>query len=375
MHLCHCHCTTLKLYAACNCQEAQGNEPNMSGDGGDSSSQDPLVGFRVLRRFAGFGEFWGSIVGSRHIDGARNWYRVDYDDGDSEEYNLKEVQRMAEYACAKAAHDPQGLSDRAEPLARALSGLAEDQGEAPAEPVSGRTLAAAAPPVSSQLGQQEARSALGCGDMFGQRKVEVNLLGMGFPASAVKVRRGAGACPSARVSIIAPFSYAPQYLPCSFVQDALAKHGADQNKCVALLFGASACGRVSCRCALSPPLRVSKVRGAPLDADRGAIEHAARGQGHGRGLLLVECAEARCKGPFRRREGKGAGNKQEKRRQGRHSRLRARSHAKLCGRKKRAARWRARGAGRRGGGRRGGGGAVSVRPLRDSHHRGRPSAL
>ena len=32
---------------------------------------------------AGFGEFWGIR--------ARNWYRVDYDDGDSEEYNLREV--------------------------------------------------------------------------------------------------------------------------------------------------------------------------------------------------------------------------------------------------------------------------------------------
>ena len=56
----------------------------MSGDGvAAPDTEDALVGFRVLRRFAGFGEFWGIR--------ARNWYRVDYDDGDSEEYNLREV--------------------------------------------------------------------------------------------------------------------------------------------------------------------------------------------------------------------------------------------------------------------------------------------
>ena len=56
----------------------------MSGDGlATPDTEDALVGFRVLRRFVGFGEFWGIR--------ARNWYRVDYDDGDSGEYNLREV--------------------------------------------------------------------------------------------------------------------------------------------------------------------------------------------------------------------------------------------------------------------------------------------
>ena len=67
-------------------------------------TEDALVGFRVLRRFAGFGELWGTI-GRVPAHGARNWYQVD-DDDDSEEYNLREVQRIAEYACSKAAHHP-----------------------------------------------------------------------------------------------------------------------------------------------------------------------------------------------------------------------------------------------------------------------------
>ena len=77
----------------------------MSGDG--VATEDALVKFRVLRRFAGFGEFWGTI-GRVPAHLARNWYRVDYDDDDSEEYNLREVQRKAEYACSKAAHHPAG---------------------------------------------------------------------------------------------------------------------------------------------------------------------------------------------------------------------------------------------------------------------------
>ena len=69
----------------------------MSGDGiAAPDTEDALVMFRVLRRFAGFGKFWGTI-GRVPAHGARNWYRV-------EEYNLREVQRKAEYACSKAAH-------------------------------------------------------------------------------------------------------------------------------------------------------------------------------------------------------------------------------------------------------------------------------
>ena len=111
-----------------------------------------MVGMRVLRRFAGFGEFWGTVSGFREVDKGRFWfhpkhflcnfsstlpdilwtqfshwhnrylmskifihqpltislcilllsrrslfifihrYRVDYDDGDSEEYNLRDLQ-------------------------------------------------------------------------------------------------------------------------------------------------------------------------------------------------------------------------------------------------------------------------------------------
>ena len=52
---------------------------------------DPLLGMRVLRRFAGFGEFWGIITFRRSPGPGRTWYKVEYDDGDSEEYNLKDI--------------------------------------------------------------------------------------------------------------------------------------------------------------------------------------------------------------------------------------------------------------------------------------------
>ena len=48
----------------------------MSGDGvAAPDTEDALVGFRVLRRFAGFGEFWGTI-GRVPAHLARNWYRA-----------------------------------------------------------------------------------------------------------------------------------------------------------------------------------------------------------------------------------------------------------------------------------------------------------
>ena len=73
-------------------QEVKLTPGPISGDGvAAPDTEDALVKFWILCRFAGFGEFWGTIVGCRRIDGARNWYRVDYDDGDSEEYNLREV--------------------------------------------------------------------------------------------------------------------------------------------------------------------------------------------------------------------------------------------------------------------------------------------
>jgi hypothetical protein len=194
----------------------------MSGASGGAPSEDPLLGFRVLRRFAGFGEFWGTIIASRRIDGARHWYRVDYDDGDSEEYNLREVQRMAEYACSKQAHDPQGppkCGKGTEALAKAAQGLAalEDEasgqpsasgaaagGSAPGGEVTGRargSLAASSsallpPPVVGSSPHPPAPGSSGAA--FDARELEVDLLDMGFQAVAVR--------------------------------DALARHGADKDR-------------------------------------------------------------------------------------------------------------------------------------------------
>ena len=99
---------SLRYFIANPCsQEVKLNPGPNSGDGvAAPDTEDALVGFRVQRRFAGFGEFWGTI-GRVPAHGARKWYRVDYDD-DSEEYKLREVQRKAEYACSKAAHHPAG---------------------------------------------------------------------------------------------------------------------------------------------------------------------------------------------------------------------------------------------------------------------------
>ena len=100
---------SLRSFIANPCsQEVKLNPGPNSGDGAAApDTEDALVGFRVLRRFAGFGEFWGTI-GRVPVHGARNWYRVAYDD-DSEEYNLRKVQHKAEYACSKAAHHPPPL--------------------------------------------------------------------------------------------------------------------------------------------------------------------------------------------------------------------------------------------------------------------------
>jgi hypothetical protein len=38
-----------------------------------SSAENILDGVRVLRRFAGFGDFWGAVAGSRKPDGSRTW--------------------------------------------------------------------------------------------------------------------------------------------------------------------------------------------------------------------------------------------------------------------------------------------------------------
>lgn len=49
---------------------------NNSGNNGrnkSSSAENILDGVRVLRRFAGFGDFWGAVAGSRMPDGSRTW--------------------------------------------------------------------------------------------------------------------------------------------------------------------------------------------------------------------------------------------------------------------------------------------------------------
>ena len=93
---------------------ASGISSSENGNGSElailDSTNQPTVGMRVLRRFAGFGEFWGSIVAMQQPDGVRTWYRVDYDDGDSEEYNLKEVTKIVDYARSQKMHDPQPMT-------------------------------------------------------------------------------------------------------------------------------------------------------------------------------------------------------------------------------------------------------------------------
>lgn len=66
-------------------------------------SGEPRVGSRVLKLFPGFGEFWGRITDIRCPGGGKKWYRVDYDDGDSEEYNFREIE-------VSSSTDPPGRS-------------------------------------------------------------------------------------------------------------------------------------------------------------------------------------------------------------------------------------------------------------------------
>lgn len=49
------------------------NSNSNSSESRSSSAENILDGVRVLRRFAGFGDFWGAVAGSRMPDGSRTW--------------------------------------------------------------------------------------------------------------------------------------------------------------------------------------------------------------------------------------------------------------------------------------------------------------
>ena len=149
-----------------------------------TESGDSLLGRRVVRRFAGFGEFWGTIATARAIDGQRTWYRVDYDDGDCEEYNAKEVERMMELASAKSQQDPRVP---AEPSSGGdLGTLSSPSSDSPPPPppldLNGAPVPAAsvAPPVTGANPTD--------GSAYELRKLEVDFLEMGFPRTLVTVR-------------------------------------------------------------------------------------------------------------------------------------------------------------------------------------------